>query len=76
MTMENIEELNHYDGAEVIERFNIEKQVECASLDNWLKVSGTLTVGQQEILTEAQIDMTLVGRDCRPCFFCCQTQCA
>ncbi len=66
--MENIEnvekdKLNHYDGAEVIERFNIEKMSECTTLDTWLDVTGTLTVGQQEILSEAQADMKLVGRD-------------
>jgi hypothetical protein len=61
--MKNIEKLNTNDYAEVIERFNIEKQAECVVLDNWLDVSGTLTVGQQEILSEAQVDMKLVGRD-------------
>ena len=61
--MENVEKLNDCDGAEVIERFNIEKQAECLVLDNWLDVSGTLTVGQQEILSEAQLEMKLVGRD-------------
>ena len=61
--MEIVEKLNHYDGAEVIERFNIEKQTECPTLDNWLAVSGILTEGQQEILSEAQAEMKLVGRD-------------
>jgi hypothetical protein len=61
--MENLEKLNHYDGAEVIERFNIEKQADCAVLNDWLNVSGTLTTGQQEILNEAQEDIKLVGRD-------------
>jgi hypothetical protein len=61
--MENLEKLNYYDGAEVIERFNIEKQADCAVLNDWLNVSGTLTTGQQEILNEAQEDIKLVGRD-------------
>jgi hypothetical protein len=61
--MENIEKLNHYDGAEVIERFNIEKEAECTVLEDWLTVTGTLTAAQQEILDEAQVDMKLVGRD-------------
>jgi hypothetical protein len=61
--MENLEKLNHYDGAEVIERFNIEKQADCAILNEWINVSGTLTTGQQEILNEAQEDIKLVGRD-------------
>jgi hypothetical protein len=36
--MEKEDKLNHYDGAEVIERFNIEKQLECEALDTWLDV--------------------------------------
>ncbi len=36
--MENVEKLNHYDGAEVIERFNIEKQSECVVLDDCFSI--------------------------------------
>lgn len=61
--MENIERLNHYDGAEVIERFNIEKVAQCATLKDWLNVSGILSAGHQEILTEAQEEITTFGRD-------------
>lgn len=61
--MENVEKLNHYDGAEVVERFNIEKQAECTTLDNWLNVSGTLTDMEQNILDSVQKDIKLVGRD-------------
>jgi hypothetical protein len=61
--MENVEKLNHYDGAEVVERFNIEKQAECATLDNWLDVSGKLTPTEQELLETVRKEMKLVGRD-------------
>jgi hypothetical protein len=61
--MENVEKLNHYDGAEVVERFNIEKQAECATLDNWLDVSGTLTPTELELLDTVRKEMKLVGRD-------------
>jgi hypothetical protein len=61
--MENVEKLNHYDGAEVVERFNIEKQAECATLDNWLDVSGKLTPTEQELLDTVRKEMKLVGRD-------------
>jgi hypothetical protein len=61
--MENVEKLNHYDGAEVVERFNIEKQAECATLDSWLDVSGTLTPTEKELLDTVRKDMKLVGRD-------------
>lgn len=61
--MENIERLNDYDCAEVIERFNIEKVAQCTILKDWLNVSGTLSPGHQEILTEAQEEITTFGRD-------------
>jgi hypothetical protein len=55
--------LNHYDGAEVIELFNIEKQLECAELDNWLDVSGTLTDIEQYLLDTVRQDIKIAGRD-------------
>jgi hypothetical protein len=61
--MENVNKLNHYDGAEVIERFNIEKQAECTVLDNWLDVSGTLNEIEHYILDSACKDIILTGRD-------------
>lgn len=61
--MENIEKLNHYDGAEVIERFNIEKQIECESLNNWLDVSGTLTDVEHYLLDTVRQDIKIAGRD-------------
>jgi hypothetical protein len=61
--MENIEKLNHYDGAEVVERFNIEKQEECTTLDQWLDVSGTLTEIEQYILDDVQKEIKVMGRD-------------
>jgi hypothetical protein len=54
---------NVYDYAEVVERFNIEKQAECTTLDNWLDVSSTLTEIEQYILDAVQKDIKLVGRD-------------
>ena len=61
--MENVEKLNHYDGAEVIERFNIDKQSECEVLDNWLNVAGTLNDIEEYILDKARKDIKLTGRD-------------
>jgi hypothetical protein len=61
--MENIEKLNHYDGAEVIERFNIEKQLECKVLDDWLDVTGTLTDMEQYMLGTVRQDIIVSGRD-------------
>ena len=61
--MENIERLNHYDGAEVIERFNIEKQLECKVLDSWLDVTGTLTDMEQYMLDTVRQDIIVSGRD-------------
>ena len=61
--MENVEKLNDYDGAEVIERFNIEKQSECIVLDDWLNVAGTLNDIEKYILDKAQKDIKLTGRD-------------
>ena len=61
--MENIEKLNHYDGAEVIERFNIEKQLECKVLDSWLDVAGSLTDVEQYMLNTVRQDIIVSGRD-------------
>lgn len=61
--MENIERLNHYDGAEVIERFNIEKQLVCNVLDNWLDVAGSLTDMEQYMLNTVRQDIIVSGRD-------------
>ncbi|MEY4906107.1 MAG: hypothetical protein RLZZ292_3922, partial [Bacteroidota bacterium] len=61
--MENIEEkLNHYDGFEIIERFNINKNQTCKSLTAWLQVEGSFTPFELELLTRVQMELTLHGR--------------
>jgi hypothetical protein len=61
--MENFEKLNHYDGAEVIERFDIEKKENCETLNEWMNVSGELNDTEQLLLSDICRDMKIVGRD-------------
>jgi hypothetical protein len=61
--MENTEErLNHYDGFEVIERFNINKNQNCEHLNEWLNVEGTLSAFESELLTKVKRELDLHGR--------------
>jgi hypothetical protein len=57
------EKLNHYDGAEVIERFSIEKSEDCLILNEWLSASGSLTPTEKELLQEIRRDIQITGRD-------------
>ncbi len=60
--MENIERLNHYDGFEVIERFNIDKNQTCENLNEWLKVEGGFNGFELELLNKIQKELILHGR--------------
>ncbi len=60
--MENIERLNHYDGFEVIERFNINKNQTCENLNEWLKVEGEFNGFELELLNKIQKELNLHGR--------------
>lgn len=57
------QKLNHYDGAEVIEKFNIERQKECKRLSEWLDVSGNLTQTEINLLEDVRKDIEWAGRD-------------
>ncbi len=57
------EKLNHYDSAEVIERFSIEKSEDCSMLNEWLSASGSLTPTEKELLQEIRRDIQITGRD-------------
>ncbi len=60
--MENIEKLNHYDGSEVLERFDIKKNMTCHILKDWLNVEGTLTSIELGILEDVRFDLEKDGR--------------
>jgi hypothetical protein len=60
--MENIEKLNHYDGFEVIERFNIEKNQTCENLEDWLNVKVNLTSFETELLLKIREELQLHSR--------------
>jgi hypothetical protein len=47
----------------VLERFNIEKNEYCDTLNEWLDTSGVLTEIEQGLLQEVCKDMKLAGRD-------------
>jgi hypothetical protein len=57
-----IEKLNHYDGSEVLERFNIKKNMTCPTLKEWLTVQGILTSVEIGILEDVRFDLEKVGR--------------
>ncbi len=59
--MENIK-LNHYDGSEVLERFNIKKNMICPTLKEWLTVQGDLTSVELGILEDVRFDLERAGR--------------
>ncbi len=60
--MENIEKLNHYDGFEVIERFNINKNRTCEQLKDWLNVNGNFSAFELELIQKIQKELDLHGR--------------
>jgi hypothetical protein len=60
--MENIEKLNHYDGFEVIERFNINKNQTCETLEDWLNASGHFSAFELELIQKIQKELDLHGR--------------
>jgi hypothetical protein len=60
--METVDKLNHYDGFEVIERFNINKNQTCDSLKDWLNVEGTLSAFELELLVQVREELNLHGR--------------
>jgi hypothetical protein len=57
-----VEKLNHYDGSEVLERFNIKKNMTCLTLKEWLTVQGTLTSVELGILEDVRFDLEKDGR--------------
>jgi hypothetical protein len=61
--MESIEKLNHYDHFEVLERFNIKKNLVCPSLTEWLNVEDTLLPAEEDILQYARKELEKFGRD-------------
>jgi hypothetical protein len=64
--MEHIEEkekLNHYDHFEVLERFNIEKNEFCETLDDWMNATDVLDDFEQRLLSEVIKDIKRAGRD-------------
>jgi hypothetical protein len=60
--IENIEKLNHYDGFEVIERFNINKNQTCETLEDWLNASGHFSAFELELIQKIQKELDLHGR--------------
>ncbi len=57
-----LEKLNHYDGSEVLERFNIKKNMTCPTLKDWLSVQGTLTSVELGILEDVRFELEKSGR--------------
>jgi hypothetical protein len=60
--METVEKSNHYDGFEVIERFNINKNQTCDSLKEWIDAESTLSDFELELLIQVREELNLHGR--------------
>lgn len=54
-----LKRLNHYDFAEVIDSFNIDKVTNCIVLDHWVEASGTLTPLQKELINAIRQELLL-----------------
>jgi hypothetical protein len=54
--------LNHYDGFEVIERFEIRKNLICEMLQDWMNANGELTEVEMTMLNSARTHLTTYGR--------------
>jgi hypothetical protein len=52
----------HYDGFEVIERFNINKNQTCDSLKEWIDAESTLSDFELELLIQVREELNLHGR--------------
>ena len=62
--MENIEKLNHYDGFEVIDRFQINKNQNCSILLNWLNTGHpVLDDFDSLLLKKAQQELIIYERE-------------
>jgi flavodoxin len=60
--MKGLGKLNHYDGFEVIERFNIDKNQSCANLADWLDAQTDFSDFEQDLLQQIQTELLLHGR--------------
>ena len=56
---DNLKRLNHYDVFEVIDTFNIEKNLGCKVLNDWMTVEGNLTNTEDELVTQAREKLEL-----------------
>ncbi len=54
--------LNYYDGSEVLERFNVKKNMTCPTLKEWLTVQGILNEVELGILEDVRFDLEKDGR--------------
>ena len=62
LKMKGFGKLNHYDGFEVIERFNIDKNQSCEILVDWLDAQTTFSAFEQDLLQQIQSELVLHGR--------------
>lgn len=56
---DNLKRLNHYDVFEVIDTFNIEKNLGCQVLNDWMTVGGSLSTTENELVTQAREKLEL-----------------
>ena len=56
---DNLKRLNHYDVFEVIDTFNIEKNLGCKVLNDWMTVEGILSTTENELVTQAREKLEL-----------------
>jgi hypothetical protein len=61
--METVEKLNRYDGFEVIDRFQINKNQHCSILTEWLKATSVLDDFDTLLLQKAQKELIIYERE-------------
>jgi hypothetical protein len=62
MAKKNANKINHYDGFEVIDRFQIQRNLSCTRLDEWIAATGTFNTVELGILTNIQREIATHGR--------------
>ncbi len=62
MEEKNIKSLNHYDSFEVIDAFQIDKNLDCESLNDWLQASGELDDFESTLLERVRRELVMYER--------------
>jgi hypothetical protein len=62
MAKSKVNKLNHYDGFEVIDRFQIKRNLTCEHLELWMQATGVLNPTEKSILDNIRNEIKIHGR--------------